>query len=150
MQPLIDFLWNLGGWNWFILAVILVLLETVVPGIHFMWFGVAAVLMGALTLALPMAIEIQLTIYAVLAVSIILFARRFLAPQSKLTDVPHLNVRGHQYVGRTVTVEQAITSGRGRVRVGDTLWTAEGPDTPSGARVKVTDVKGTVLVVSAE
>jgi membrane protein implicated in regulation of membrane protease activity len=33
------------------------------------------------------------------------------------------------------------------VRVGDTLWPVEGPDTPVGAEVKVTAAKGTVLVV---
>jgi membrane protein implicated in regulation of membrane protease activity len=45
-------------------------------------------------------------------------------------------------------VEQAIENGRGRVRVGDTLWSAEGPDAPAGTRVTVTGSKGTVLVVA--
>ena len=44
-------------------------------------------------------------------------------------------------------VEQAIQNGRGKVRVGDTVWQAEGPDVPAGASVKVTAAKGTVLVV---
>jgi membrane protein implicated in regulation of membrane protease activity len=33
------------------------------------------------------------------------------------------------------------------VRVGDTLWSAEGEDAPQGATVEVTGVNGTVLVV---
>jgi len=33
------------------------------------------------------------------------------------------------------------------VRVGDTVWQAEGPDAPAGSRVKVTAARGTVLVV---
>ena len=57
-------------------------------------------------------------------------------------------MRGQQYVGRSVVVEQAIENGRGRVRVGDTLWSAEGPDAPAGTRVTVTGRKGTVLVVA--
>jgi membrane protein implicated in regulation of membrane protease activity len=44
-------------------------------------------------------------------------------------------------------VEQAIENGRGKVRVGDTLWSAEGPDAPAGTRVTVTGTRGTVLVV---
>ena len=63
------------------------------------------------------------------------------------SDRPDLNVRGQQYVGRSVVVEQAIENGRGRVRVGDTLWSAEGPDTPAGTSVTVTGTRGTVLVV---
>ena len=49
---------------------------------------------------------------------------------------------GHEAAGEVVEVAQP-----GRVRVGDTLWSAEGPDTPAGARVTVTGSKGTVLVV---
>jgi membrane protein implicated in regulation of membrane protease activity len=44
-------------------------------------------------------------------------------------------------------VEQAIQNGRGKVRVGDTQWLAEGPDLPAGTRVKVTAAKGSLLVV---
>jgi membrane protein implicated in regulation of membrane protease activity len=149
MQPVIDFLWNLGGWNWFILAVVMLLLESMIPGIHFMWFGMAAVALGAITLFVPMSVPLQLVLFALIAIAMILLARRFWAPQTIKTDVPELNIRGHQYVGRTVTVEEAISNGRGKVRVGDTLWTAEGPDTPVGTKVKVTGVNGTVLVVSA-
>ena len=56
-------------------------------------------------------------------------------------------MRGQQYIGRSLVVEQAIQNGRGKVRVGDSLWAAEGPDAPAGARVTVTAAKGTVLVV---
>ena len=51
--------------------------------------------------------------------------------------------------GRIVTVAQAIQRGRGKVQIGDSVWTAEGPDMPEGARAKVTCVNGTVLVVGA-
>ena len=41
-----EFFWNLGAWNWFIVAVALFALESVVPGVHFVWFGIAAVIVG--------------------------------------------------------------------------------------------------------
>jgi inner membrane protein len=63
------------------------------------------------------------------------------------TDQPDLNIRAQQYVGRMVVVEQAIQNGRGKVRVGDTLWQAEGLDAPAGSRVKITATNGNVLVV---
>ena len=37
--------------------------------------------------------------------------------------------------------------GRGKVRLGDTLWAADGPDCPAGTRVRVTGAAGTVLLV---
>jgi hypothetical protein len=63
------------------------------------------------------------------------------------TDQPDLNRRNQQLVGRVLVVEEAIDGGRGKVRVGDTLWPAEGPDTPAGMLVRVTAAQGTVLVV---
>ena len=149
MQSVTDFVINLGAWNWFILAVAMMLIESIVPGVHFMWFGVAALAIGGVTLIYPLPIAIQLVAFAVVALATIVIVRRWWGPESLTTDAPDLNVRGHSYVGRTVIVEDAISGGRGKVRVGDTVWTAEGPDLPSGARVTVTGVNGTVLVVAA-
>jgi membrane protein implicated in regulation of membrane protease activity len=66
------------------------------------------------------------------------------------SDLPDLNERALQYLGRSLVVEEAIENGRGKVRVGDSVWQAEGPDAPAGSRVKVTGARGTVLVVAAE
>ena len=147
MQSITNFIWNLGGWNWFILAAVMMLLETVVPGVHFMWFGVAAVIMAIVVLLMPMPLEYQLVLFALLAILTIKVARTFWAPNEITTDEPALNVRGNQYIGRAVTVVEPIENGRGKVSVGDTVWVAEGADTPAGATVKVTGVRGTVLQV---
>ncbi len=145
-----NFFAGLGPWNWFILAVILFALETVIPGVHFLWFGVAAVLVGLVALATDIAWQWQLIAFAIIAVATVFLVRRYARPDATLSDLPDLNVRGAQYIGRTVTVEEPIRSGRGKVRVGDTVWQAEGPDSAAGSRVRVTSVNGTVLVVERE
>jgi hypothetical protein len=38
--------------------------------------------------------------------------------------------------------------GRGRLKVGDTVWLIEGPDLPVGTRVQVTSVDNTLLRVT--
>jgi membrane protein implicated in regulation of membrane protease activity len=150
MTQITEFFLSLGAWNWFIVAALMGLLETIIPGIHFMWFGLAAVVMGGLVLLMPIDLPIQLIIFALLSLAMILIAQRYWSPQEIVTDEPDLNERGQQYVGRIVTVVQPIDRGRGKVRVGDTVWTAEGPDMAEGARAKVTGVKGTVLIVAAD
>jgi membrane protein implicated in regulation of membrane protease activity len=142
-----EFLWNLGTWNWFIVAVALFALETVVPGVHFVWFGVAAVIVGALGLTVDIAWEWQLITFAIISCITVFLARRYAAPDMAASDQPDLNLRAVQYVGRVVMVEQAIADGRGKVRVGDTVWNAQGSDTPQGARVKITGTNGNVLLV---
>lgn len=146
-MTLINWFLELGPWAWLILAVVLFALETVVPGVHFAWFGVAAIVVSALILSLGISWPAQLIAFAITAVISVFLARRWSNPKSEISDTPDLNVRGAQYVGRTVTVEEAIYGGRGKVRVGDTLWVAEGPDQPVGSRVRVSGVNGTVLMV---
>ena len=68
-------------------------------------------------------------------------------PAISKSDLPDLNRRAAQLVGRVLVVAEAIEGGRGKVCVGDTLWLVEGPDAPTGAEIRVTAAKGTVLVV---
>jgi membrane protein implicated in regulation of membrane protease activity len=147
MQSVWPLLVSLGAWNWLILAILLLCLETVIPGVHFLWFGLAAAVIGTLALAVGMAWPWQVLAFVLLSVAVVFWVKRFVRPDVAISDLPDLNLRGQQYVGRSLVVEQAIENGRGKVRVGDTLWSAEGPDTPAGASVTVTGTKGTVLVV---
>lgn len=149
MGSVTQFLWSLGAWNWFVLAVVLFILETVVPGVHFLWFGLAAIIVGALALAIgvPFTWQLQLIAFALIAVAVVFLVRRYAHPSTAHSDEPDLNVRGAQYIGRMFTVTHAIQQGRGKIRVGDTIWNAQGEDAPVGARVRVVGVDGTALVV---
>lgn len=141
------FLAELGAWSWLIAALILVILEMILPGIHFLWFGLAASLVGIIALVTGIDWQWQLLIFGILSVATALFVRRFVTSQNTPTDEPGLNERGAYYVGRIVVIEEAIKNGRGRVRLGDTLWAAEGPDLDAGAKAKVTRLDGTLVVV---
>jgi membrane protein implicated in regulation of membrane protease activity len=144
------YLAQFGPWNWLIIAALMFGLEAIVPGVHFVWFGVAAVLVGIIGLATGLAWQWQLVAFALLSIAAVFAARRLARPDSAPSDAPDLNVRGAQYIGRVVTVEEPIRGGRGKVRVGDTLWQAEGSDAPAGTRVKVTGARDTVLLVARD
>ena len=147
MQGLLAYFAGFGLWNWLILAVVLFTLETFIPGVHFLWFGMAAVAVGLLSMVTGITWPNQIIAFGVIAVLTVFWVRRYARPEMAKSDLPDLNERGQQYVGRSLVVEQAILNGRGKVRVGDTVWQAEGPDAPAGARVTVTGTRGTVLVV---
>lgn len=137
-----------GPWLWFVAAVVLFVLETIVPGIHFLWFGVAAGIVGALAVFIALPWQWQVILFALFSLAIVFLVRKYATPDRAKSDEPALNVRGAQYIGRRVIVEDAIKSGRGKVRIGDTIWPAQGEDAAKGAEVEVTGVNGTVLVVS--
>ncbi len=148
MDALSQLITQFGVWLWFALAIALFVLETIVPGIHFLWFGVSAAIVGLVALLLPIGWQWQLIVFALASIATLFMVRRSSRADVATTDEPVLNVRGAQYIGRHVTVEDAIINGRGRVRVGDTVWSAEGEDAAQGSSVEVTGVNGTVLVVA--
>ena len=49
-----------------------------------------------------------------------------------------------------LTVIEAIAGGEGKVKVGDTVWLANGPDAAVGQRVTIIGADGNRLRVSAE
>ncbi|MDR3499347.1 MAG: NfeD family protein [Parvibaculum sp.] len=139
----------LGPWTWWIAAAVLAILELVVPGIFFIWLAGAAAVVGAIILAVDLPVTVQVALFAVFSVVAVWGSRRYLGRHPIESDQPLLNQRAATYVGRVVTLEQPIENGRGKVRIGDTLWLAEGPDLPAGATVRVVRGDGAVLVVEA-
>ena len=147
---------SLGYWSWILLGLMLFVLEALIPGVYLLWFGMAALVIGAVVALLTMfgataafSFEWQLVAFALLAVVMVFAAKRF-ARSAPGSDSPDINLPGAQFIGRIVIVEDPISQGRGKVRAGDTLWLAEGEDAPRGAKVVVTGVHGTALVVTAD
>jgi membrane protein implicated in regulation of membrane protease activity len=144
---MISFLSGLGAWNWLIFALILYALEAVVPGVNLIWFGTAALVVGLLVFGTGITWPWQLVVFAALSICTAFLVRKYARAKTHTSDLPDLNVRGAQYIGREFVVAEPIHGGRGRIRVGDTLWQAEGEDAPVGTRVKVTSVQNTILKV---
>jgi hypothetical protein len=156
MENFLSLLAGLGFWSWLALALVLMALETVIPGVHFLWFGLAAFIVGllvAIVASLGMAdafpFAAQLVVFALLAVATVFGIKKLTGakPNDHHVDI---NAPGSQFIGRIVIVEEAIRNGRGKVRAGDSVWLAEGEDAASGAKVLVTGVNGTALVVINE
>ena len=143
-----DWLADLGYWHWFVLGLLLVILEMFSPAAYFLWLGIGAGLTGVLLLAWPgLGWPVQLLAFALLAVLSVALGRRYLARHPIKTDEPTLNRRGEQYVGRVFTLQEPIVNGLGKIRVDGSTWKISGSDCPSGSRVKVTGVDGVVLEV---
>jgi len=147
MESDATFLELLGRWIWFIIGAVLAIVELFAPGVLAIWLAIAATLVGGLLLVVDMPVAAQIALFAVLSVILVWASRQFLTRHPIESDHPTLNQRGVSYIGRVFVVEQEIRNGSGKIRVGDSLWLAEGEDAEAGARVKVTGVNGSALVV---
>jgi len=139
---------HLQFWHWWIIGVVLVIVELITPGFFLLWIGIAAGVTGVVVFLMPdLSWEVQILIFAPLAVVAVVAARYYLLRNPIETADATLNRRGSQYVGRVFDLQDPIVNGIGKVKVADGVWRAEGPDLPIGAKVKVTAVVGTVLKV---
>ena len=111
------------------------------------WIAGALIVAGAVALHQGGAHAWFIGLGAVLFVADFAFDYWLAHPSVAGSAEPDLNRRGAQLIGRIVMVEEAVEDGRGKVHVGDTLWTAEGAKAPRGASVRITGVRGTALIV---
>ena len=143
-----ELLASIEFWHWWVAAIGLIIVEALAPGAIFLWLGVSAGVVGAILLAVPgLSWEYQVLIFAVLSVGSVIGWRVYHKRHPTETDLPTLNRRGEQYVGRVITLDNAIVNRGGKVRLDDTSWKVEGDDLPAGALVKVIGVDGVVLRV---
>ncbi|PSH54538.1 hypothetical protein CU102_29135 [Phyllobacterium brassicacearum] len=144
---------ELGPWNWIVLGLVLMIFEVAAPGIFFLWFGIAALVVGALSIllgdALGLGWQLQVVLFLILSLISVFIGRRLIGATDVVSDEPLLNRRGEQLIGQVVTLEEATVNGRGRARVGDSLWRVTGPDLAAGSQVRITGIDHGTLVVEA-
>ena len=139
---------HLEFWHWLILALVLAGIEMLTPGFFAIWLGGAALLTGIILLVGPeMSWEGQLILFAVLAAVSVLAWYRLGRRVRIATEDATLNRRGDALVGRTGDLVEPIVNGRGKVKIDDSVWRAEGHDAPLGTRMIVTGVQGAILKV---
>ena len=138
-------------WHWLVAAVVMIIIEMVLPAAYFLWMGISAFVVGLLLYVMPgIPALIQVVIFGVLSVVSLYMYKRHQKMNPEEKDEPNLNRRGEQYIGRSFTLEEAIVNGVGKVKVDDTTWKVRGTDMPAGMKVRVMSVEGTVFNVETE
>ena len=135
------------NWGWLALGAALGIAERIAPGYYFIWLAAAALVTGLVAAAMPVGLEAEVLLFAVLCARALAAAKRWFASPPGVRPDPMLNDRGGQLVGQSALVTHVIEGGTGRVRRGDTEWLARGPDAPPGTRMRITGSEGSVLIV---
>ena len=77
----------------------------------------------------------------------IYFWRQYRARQRELESPTADHRLGLKHIGQAVVLDPPLENGKGRIRLGNRDWAIRGPTLPAGAKVRVTGVDGTVLLV---
>jgi membrane protein implicated in regulation of membrane protease activity len=135
---------------WGGLALLLIAAESLIPGVFLLWLGLAAAAVFVGLLLVPGVEPIwQAVAFVLLAFGAIAAYVKFFRDKEQPSDQPLLNRRGQQLVGQVFVLDQAIVDGRGRLKIGDAFWTAEGEDLPQGTRVRIVSADNMSLQVRA-
>lgn len=139
-----------SGWLWAIGGVLLLAAEMLLPGVFLVWIGIAAIVTGIFALLFPIGLAGQLGLFALYSVLAVFVGRRFYGVSGVENVDSRLNDRAAQLIGRRVLVVQPVDEDSGRVRVGDSEWSARGGPAQPGERVRITGVEGNCLIVEVE
>ena len=146
---LLDLFVQYGPWAWFVVGLVLLALELVVPGGWFLWLGAAGIVTGLAAFIPGVGWPLQVTIFGVLALAIVIGWTAFSRNRKPTSDRPLLNQRAETFVGHESQLDEPIVSGYGRLKLGDTWWRIAGPDLAAGQRVRVVGADGALLKVEA-
>jgi membrane protein implicated in regulation of membrane protease activity len=140
---------SLSWWAWAILGACVALAELHAPGNYLIWIALGAAATAAASGAFEMSLAAQIGIFAAAsALSCLVGYFVYRGLNRPVAGDLALNQRNLHVVGAHGVVCEAIVDGRGKVRLGDSVWLAEGPDLPAGTRIAVTSVRGTLVVVA--
>lgn len=146
---MLDFLYGIEAWHWGVAAVVFLILELLASGIYMMWMGIAAVVVAIISYIFPELLWYwEGMIWCVISIGTVYVWRSYRKVNPKETDDPVLNKRAEACIGRTVTIDKPLESGRTRVKLGDTTWSAESEEDLSvGDNCKVIAIDNSTLVL---
>ena len=153
MDILLSVFDRMNMWAWWAIAGVILIAELMTGTTYLLWPAAAAFLTGFVAMeAFGVSWPVQLAVFAVLTGPLLWAGDRWVRPALKAGADSGLNDRSRRMIGQRVTVVADFTSGQGRVRYGDTEWsaeTAEGDNPAAGESRIVAEVRGVVLVITA-
>ncbi|GAA4719535.1 NfeD family protein [Sphingomonas lutea] len=138
------------GWLWMIGGVLLLIAEVLAPGVFLVFLGIAAIAAGLFTILFDLGLPAQLALFALYAVVAVTVGRRVYAHRNVDSSDPLLNDRVARLLGKVVIVVEAVDDRGGRVRVGDSEWSARGGPAAPGDQVRIIGIDGNCLKVEAD
>ncbi|MCG2576095.1 NfeD family protein [Dechloromonas sp. XY25] len=144
---------QLEWWAWIVIGIVLIVAELAIPSFFTIWFGLGALLVGLLMLALPdLSVTAQLAIWTAASLAMVALWFRVFKPGFHKTRVGTAAGEAIGEIGLLVSAVAPFQRGKVRFQrpvLGSDEWVcvADGA-IAAGERVKVVSVEGSFLTVS--
>ena len=140
-------------WHWFVLGILLILSELILPAFAALWFGIAAIVVSLIFLLFPsMSFTFQVVLWIILSIGCTILWFKFIKPLS--TDKTKAGMSREATIGQTgMVIQTGLAHNEIRVRfalpvLGSDEWNCRSlSPVEVGDRVTVTDILGNDLVV---
>ena len=139
-------------WHWFVLGILLILSELLLPAFAALWFGIAAIVVSLLFWLFPsMSFTAQMVSWIVLSIACTVFWFKYIKPLS--IDRTKAGLSREATIGQTGMVILNLEHDMVKVRfqmplLGSDEWDCRTTAAVNiGDRVRVTDILGNQLVV---
>ena len=140
---------SMTPWHWLTAAVFILVVEMMIGSYYLLWVSFAAFLTAILQWMFGLQWGAQMVVFTVTTVLSVVAWYLYDKKRDKTKTRPHLNKRGHQYIGRTFQLSQPIVNGVGKIKVDDSSWKVKGTDAEVGTAVRVKGIDGTILIVES-
>ena len=136
---------------WAIMAAFIGIAELHAPAGYLIWAALGAAITAAVEAMFGLSASGQIETFLIacfISCTLGYFIYPLAGPEGARRG-PEINRKDCAMVGETGVVCEAFVNGRGKVRIGDTVWLAEGPDVSVNTPVNVLSVRGARLVVGS-
>ncbi|UCG28603.1 MAG: NfeD family protein [Bacteroidales bacterium] len=134
---------------WFLIGLVFLLLELIVPGLVIVFFGVGAWITALSCVFFDIDINIQILIFTVSSVLSLALLRNYLKRRFFKEDTNQEGSLDEEFIGKTAIVKTPIKPGiQGKVSFKGTQWEAESDQSiDEGTRVRITGKDSIILKV---
>lgn len=134
-------------WHWLILALLLIIAETLGAAGFLVALSLAALLTAILSCLFIISWQWQLIDFSVLCFFCAISWWYYLKHRPDGDSSSLINRPFEALIDRVVTLVEPIKNGRGKIQVNDCFWVVTGPELPVGSTVRIIAVKDETLLV---
>ena len=135
---------SINDWHWLILGFTLIIVELFIWSAYCLWLGVVAITIAILINLYPgFTPNHQLFSFIVFSVLAIFVSKKVL-PVKTMDDKLEKSAKKH--IGKIASVVE-VSNEIATIKIGKSLWQAQGCEMQTGQNVEVIDAEGLILIV---